>query len=67
VANDDEETLPSGHPSIVVSQPRNPDRLALRRAIHEMDELAHQERPEDLAARMKALAAGVPSVEHVEV
>ena len=53
----DEERLPSGHPSIVVSRPPAPDRAALRMTLRELEELAVAGRHEDLAARMKTLAA----------
>jgi FlaA1/EpsC-like NDP-sugar epimerase len=67
VVNDEEESLPSGHPSIVVSQSRNPDRRALRLAIREMEDLSHEGRLTDLALRMKELAVAVPALGRVEV
>jgi FlaA1/EpsC-like NDP-sugar epimerase len=67
VVNDEEESLPSGHPSIVVSRPGNPDRRALRQAIREMEELADGARLSELAGRMRALAVAIPTVESVEV
>jgi FlaA1/EpsC-like NDP-sugar epimerase len=64
----DEERLPSGHPSIVVSRPPTPDRAALRSTLHELENLAVAGRNVELAARMKALAgslvaARVPALE----
>ena len=53
----DEEQVPSGHPAIVVSRPPVPDRVALRRALRELEALAREGRAAELAARMKALAA----------
>jgi FlaA1/EpsC-like NDP-sugar epimerase len=54
----DEELMPSGHPSIVVSRPIVPDRAALRRAIRELEILADENRPEDLAERIRTIACG---------
>jgi FlaA1/EpsC-like NDP-sugar epimerase len=53
----DEEQLPSGHPSIVVSQPPVPDRAAVHRAVAELEHLIPEVRPSELAARIKDLAS----------
>jgi FlaA1/EpsC-like NDP-sugar epimerase len=52
----DEEPVPSGHPSIVVSRPPVPDRAAVHRALAELEHLIPSAPPAELAARMKALA-----------
>ncbi|HEV8166132.1 MAG TPA: nucleoside-diphosphate sugar epimerase/dehydratase [Actinomycetota bacterium] len=52
----DEEPVPSGHPSIVVSRPPVPDRAAVHRALAELEHLVPSAPPAELAARMKALA-----------
>ena len=54
----DEEPLPSGHGSIVVSRPPAPDRAALRMAFRELENLAVAGQNEELSSRMKTLAAG---------
>jgi FlaA1/EpsC-like NDP-sugar epimerase len=51
-----EESVPSEHPSIVVSRPPHPKRPVLKQAMRELEALAHEGRRDDLAARMKALA-----------
>jgi FlaA1/EpsC-like NDP-sugar epimerase len=53
----DEERLPSGHPSIVVSRPPVPNRAMVHRALTELEHLIPEAPPSDLAARMKAIAA----------
>jgi FlaA1/EpsC-like NDP-sugar epimerase len=53
----DEEQLPSGHPSIVVSRPPVPNRAMVHRALTELEYLIPEAPPSDLAARMKAMAA----------
>jgi FlaA1/EpsC-like NDP-sugar epimerase len=53
----DERPMPSGHPAIVVSQPPVPLRAALHRAIAELEQLAREPSPSELALRMKAIAA----------
>jgi FlaA1/EpsC-like NDP-sugar epimerase len=53
----DELPAPSTHPSIIVSRPAAPDRLALRRAIKELESLAGMGLGEELAGRMKELTA----------
>jgi FlaA1/EpsC-like NDP-sugar epimerase len=53
----DEEPLPSGHPSIVVSRPPVPDRAAVHRAVAELEHLIPEVPPSELAARIKALAS----------
>jgi FlaA1/EpsC-like NDP-sugar epimerase len=54
----DEEPVPSGHPSIVVSRPPVPDRALVHRALAELERLIPEAPASELAARMKALAAG---------
>jgi FlaA1/EpsC-like NDP-sugar epimerase len=56
VVDPGEEPLPSDHPGIVVARPPVPDRAALRRSLRELELLAVEGRPEDLAARIKSLA-----------
>lgn len=51
-----EDSIPSGHPSILAARPPTPDRRALRRAIRELESLAAEGRSRDLAERMRALA-----------
>jgi FlaA1/EpsC-like NDP-sugar epimerase len=51
-----EEPLPSAHPSIVVSRPDVPDRTWLRRAVKELEMLAHAGRGSELALLMKGFA-----------
>jgi FlaA1/EpsC-like NDP-sugar epimerase len=53
----DEEPVPSGHPSIVVSRPPVPDRAAVHRAVAELERLIPEVPPSELAARIKALAS----------
>jgi FlaA1/EpsC-like NDP-sugar epimerase len=53
----DEEQLPSGHPSIVVSRPPVPNRAMVHRALTELEHLIPEAPPSDLAERMKAIAA----------
>jgi FlaA1/EpsC-like NDP-sugar epimerase len=53
----DEEQLPSGHPSIVVSRPPVPDRAAVHRAVAELEHLIPEVRPSELAARIRDLAS----------
>jgi FlaA1/EpsC-like NDP-sugar epimerase len=54
----DEEQVPSGHPSIVVSRPPVPDRAVVHRALAELEYLSFEGTPAELAARMKAMAGG---------
>jgi FlaA1/EpsC-like NDP-sugar epimerase len=54
----DEEQVPSGHPSIVVSRPPVPNRAMVHRALTELEHLIPEAPPAELAARMKAIAAG---------
>jgi FlaA1/EpsC-like NDP-sugar epimerase len=51
-----EESVPSEHPSIVVSRPPRPQRALLKRAMREMEALARGGQSDELAVRMKALA-----------
>ena len=51
-----EETLPSGHPSISVCSPPAPDPLNLRRALHELEALSLEGRREDLTAALMKLS-----------
>jgi FlaA1/EpsC-like NDP-sugar epimerase len=53
----EEEQLPSGHPSIVVSRPPVPDRAVVHRALAELEYLSLEGSPVELASRMKAMAA----------
>src|SRR5919198_3535197 len=53
----DEELVPSGHPSIVVSRPPVPDRAAVHRAVAELEHLIPEVRPAELAARIRDLAS----------
>ncbi len=57
IVDAEEESLPSSHPSILVSRPAVPDRAALRGAIRELEVLAREGRSQELAERMKRLAA----------
>jgi FlaA1/EpsC-like NDP-sugar epimerase len=57
----EDETTPSGHPGIVLSRPPVPDRPALRRALRELDTLVSEGETEELAERVKWLAADAPS------
>jgi FlaA1/EpsC-like NDP-sugar epimerase len=52
-----EESVPSEHPTIIVSRPLRPERAALRQAMRELEALAGGGRTTDLAERMKALAS----------
>ena len=51
-----EDSIPSEHPSIVVSRPPRPQRALLKRAMREMEALARGGQSDELAVRMKALA-----------
>ncbi len=53
----DDESVPSGHPGIVAARPAVPDRPTLRRAMAELELLMSEGRTEELADRLKALAA----------
>ncbi|HEY7607070.1 MAG TPA: nucleoside-diphosphate sugar epimerase/dehydratase [Actinomycetes bacterium] len=53
----DEEQVPSGHPAIVVSRPPVPDRAVVHRALAELEYLSFEGSPDELASRMKAMAA----------
>jgi FlaA1/EpsC-like NDP-sugar epimerase len=53
----DEEQLPSGHPAIVVSRPPVPDRALVHRALAELEYLSFEGTPDELASRMKGMAA----------
>lgn len=52
----DEQPLPSGHPSIMVSRPPVPDQAILRRALWDLEELAAEGRSEELAGAIKEIA-----------
>lgn len=52
-----DESVPSDHPSIVVSKPPQPDRPLLRQAMRELEQLAQAGQGNELAARMKSLAS----------
>jgi FlaA1/EpsC-like NDP-sugar epimerase len=54
----DEEQLPSGHPSIVVSRPPLPDRAAVHRALTELERFSPEAPAADLGRRMVDLASG---------
>jgi FlaA1/EpsC-like NDP-sugar epimerase len=54
----DEEQVPSGHPSIVVSRPPVPNRAVVHRFLRELERLIPEAPPAELAARMKAIAGG---------
>jgi FlaA1/EpsC-like NDP-sugar epimerase len=62
----DEVHVPSGHPAIVVSRPPVPDRAAVHRALTELEHLIPEAPPSELAARLKALAAGSMRSAHLE-
>jgi FlaA1/EpsC-like NDP-sugar epimerase len=62
-----EESVPSQHPSIVVSRPPRPQRAALKPAIRELEALAQAGRSDELARRMKALALQPAQAEPVVV
>jgi FlaA1/EpsC-like NDP-sugar epimerase len=51
-----EESVPSEHPSIVVSRPPRPQRALLRHAMRQMEALAREGRSEELSGRMRELA-----------
>lgn len=51
-----EESMPSRHPSIVVSRPPSPDPVQLRKAIRELELLAMAGESENIAKRIKGLA-----------
>jgi len=51
-----EDSIPSEHPSIVVSRPPRPQRALLKQAMREMEALARGGQSDELAVRMKALA-----------
>ena len=53
----EDESVPSGHPGIVAARPAVPDRPTLRRAMAELELLMGEGRTEELAERLKALAA----------
>jgi FlaA1/EpsC-like NDP-sugar epimerase len=53
----EDESVPSGHPGIVAARPAVPDRPTLRRAMAELELLMSEGRTEELADRLKALAA----------
>jgi FlaA1/EpsC-like NDP-sugar epimerase len=60
-----EESVPSEHPSIIVSRPPLPQRALLKHAMRELEALAGAGRGDELAGRMKALAlepSHVPAV-----
>jgi FlaA1/EpsC-like NDP-sugar epimerase len=57
IADDDEEVIPSAHPSIVVSRPPVPDRAMVHRALAELEHLIPEAPASELAAHIKALAA----------
>ena len=52
----DEEPVPSGHPSIVVSRPPVPEGAAVHQAVAELEHLIPEAPPSELAARIRALA-----------
>jgi FlaA1/EpsC-like NDP-sugar epimerase len=62
-----EESVPSQHPSIVVSRPPRPQRAALKHAMRELEALAQAGRSDELARRMKALALQPAQAEPVVV
>jgi FlaA1/EpsC-like NDP-sugar epimerase len=51
-----EESVPSEHPSIVVSRPPRPQRALLKHAMRQMEALAREGRSEELSGRMRELA-----------
>jgi FlaA1/EpsC-like NDP-sugar epimerase len=53
----DEEQVRSGHPAIVVSRPPVPDRAVVHRTLGELEYLSFEGTPEELASRMKSMAA----------
>lgn len=66
IVNHDEESLPSGHPSIVVSRPPVTDRPAMVRALRVLEYLASEGRGEELKTCIKALAGGELQPEFAE-
>jgi FlaA1/EpsC-like NDP-sugar epimerase len=58
IVNHDEESVPSEHPSIVVSRPPVTDRPAMVRALRVLEHLATEGRREELKTCIKALAGG---------
>jgi FlaA1/EpsC-like NDP-sugar epimerase len=56
IINIDEESVPSAHPSIVVSRPPVTDRPAMVRALKVLERLARQGRRDELRMCIKALA-----------
>jgi len=52
----DEESVPSAHPSIVVSRPPRPELVRLRATFRELETLARDGRREELTERMRELA-----------
>jgi FlaA1/EpsC-like NDP-sugar epimerase len=60
IADDSEESVPSAHPSILVSRPTPPNPGQLRRSLRELETLALEGQAEELSERMKALAQGPP-------
>ena len=58
IADDSEESVPSAHPSILVSRPTPPNPGQLRRSLRDLETLALQGEAEELSDRMKALAQG---------
>lgn len=54
----EEQPVPSGYPGISVSWPPVPDRPTLRLALRELETLVNEGRTEELAQRLKELAAG---------
>jgi FlaA1/EpsC-like NDP-sugar epimerase len=53
----DEEPVPGGHPSLVVSRPPVPDRAAVHHAVAELEHLIPEVPPAELAARIRSLAS----------
>jgi FlaA1/EpsC-like NDP-sugar epimerase len=60
VIDEEEESLPSGHPKIVVSRPALADPATLRGALRELETFSIGPGT-DLASRLKDLAHGVPA------
>jgi FlaA1/EpsC-like NDP-sugar epimerase len=60
-----EESMASSHPSIMVSRPVAPDRATMRLGIWELEKLAHESTPEELAGRLKEIAARPMAVENL--
>lgn len=61
IADPDEESLPSAHPSMVVCRPPIPERAALAGALRSLEALASEDRYGELADAIRALA-GAPLV-----